>query len=96
EVSSTGAQKLMAYMWETGDTPEHLIAEHDLAQVSDSDDMNRFVEDAIAQSEKIAADFKGGKEAAMKALVGKVMQLSKGKANPQLAEKLLREKLTNG
>jgi len=93
QVSSTGAQKLLAYMWETGDTPEHLINQHDLAQVSDSDDMNRFVEDAIAQSEKVAADFKGGKEAAMKALVGKVMALSKGKANPQMAEQLLREKL---
>ncbi len=93
EVSSTGAQKLLAYMWETGDTPEHIIAEHDLAQMSDGDDMNRFVEDAIAQSEKIVADFKGGKDAALKALVGKVMMLSKGKANPQIAEKLLREKL---
>lgn len=93
QVSSTGAQKLLAYMWETGDTPEHLIDEHDLAQVSDSDDMNRFVEDAIAQSEKIVSDFKGGKEAALKALVGKVMALSKGKANPQVAEQLLREKL---
>jgi aspartyl-tRNA(Asn)/glutamyl-tRNA(Gln) amidotransferase subunit B len=93
EVSSTGAQKLLAYMWETGDTPEHIIAEHDLAQMSDSDDVNRFVEDAIAQSEKIVADFKGGKDAALKALVGKVMVLSKGKANPQMAEKLLREKL---
>ena len=93
EVSSTGAQKLLAYMWETGDTPEHLIAQHDLAQVSDSDDMNRYVEDAIAQSEKVVADFKGGKDAALKALVGKVMALSKGKANPQVAEQMLREKL---
>ena len=93
EVSSTGAQTLLAYMWETGDSPEHLIALHDLAQLSDSDDMNRFVEDAIAQSEKIAADYKGGKDAALKALVGKVMALSKGKANPQVAEQMLREKL---
>jgi len=94
EVSSTGAQTLLAHMWRTGDSPEHLIAEHDLAQVSDSDDMNRFVEDAIAQSGKAAADYKAGKEAALKALVGKVMALSKGKANPQLAEKLLKEKLS--
>jgi aspartyl-tRNA(Asn)/glutamyl-tRNA(Gln) amidotransferase subunit B len=93
EVTSTGAQTLLAHMWRTGDSPEHLIAEHDLGQMSDADDVNRFVEDAIAQSEKVVVDFKSGKEAAMKALVGKVMALSKGKANPQLAEKLLREKL---
>ncbi len=93
EISSTGAQKLLVYMWETGDSPEHLIAQYDLAQVSDASAMNQFVEDAIAQSEKIVADFKSGKEAALKALVGKVMALSRGKANPQVAEQMLREKL---
>ena len=56
--------------------------------------MNIFVEDAIAQSEKIVADFKGGKEVALKALVGKVMALSKGKADPKVAEQMLREKLS--
>jgi aspartyl-tRNA(Asn)/glutamyl-tRNA(Gln) amidotransferase subunit B len=93
EISSTGAQKLLVYMWQAGDTPEHLIAEHDLAQVSDASEMNRFVEDAIAQAEKVVGDFKAGKEVAMKALVGKVMALSKGKANPQVAEQMLRDKL---
>lgn len=93
EVSSAGAQKLLVYLWQTGDTCEHLIAQHDLAQVSDAAGLNIIIEDAIAQSEKIVTDFKAGKEAAMKALVGKVMALSKGKANPQIAEKLLRQKL---
>jgi aspartyl-tRNA(Asn)/glutamyl-tRNA(Gln) amidotransferase subunit B len=93
QIGSSAAQTLLAHMWETGDTPEHLIAQHDLAQVSDTASLNIFVEDAITASEKVAADFKAGKEAAMKALVGSVMGLSKGKANPQLAEKLLREKL---
>ncbi len=94
-VGSAGAQTLLQAMWETGEDPEDIIRERDLAQVSDAVSMNLYVEDAIAQSEKIVADFKAGKEAALKALVGKVMALSKGKANPQLAEQLLREKLTN-
>lgn len=55
--------------------------------------MNAFVEDAIAQSEKIVTDFKSGKVVAFKALVGKVMMPSKGKANPQTAEQMLRDKL---
>lgn len=93
EISSTGAQTLLAHMWQTGDSPEHLIKEHDLAQVSDATSLNIIIEDTIKQSEKVVADFKAGKEAAMKALVGKVMALSKGKANPQVAEKLLREKI---
>lgn len=94
EVSSTGAQKLLVYLWETGDTSEHLIKEHDLGQMSDAAEMNVIVEDAIAANEKIVADFRAGKEAAMKALIGRVMAASKGKANPQVAEELLRSKLT--
>lgn len=93
EISSSGAQTLLARIWETGDTAEHLIKQYDLAQVSDAAGMNQFVEDAIMQSEKVVTDFKAGKEAAMKALVGKVMAISKGKANPQVAEQMLREKL---
>jgi aspartyl-tRNA(Asn)/glutamyl-tRNA(Gln) amidotransferase subunit B len=93
QVGSSAAQTLLQAMWETGEDPEDIIREKDLAQVSDSVSMNVFVEDAIAQSPKVVADFKSGKEPALKALVGKVMALSKGKANPQTAEQLLREKL---
>ncbi len=93
QVGSAAAQTLLQAMWETGEDPEEIIRDRDLGQVSDSVSLNLYVEDAIAQSEKIVADFKAGKEPALKALVGKVMALSKGKANPQLAEELLREKL---
>jgi len=93
QVGSSAAQTLLQAMWETGEDPEDIIREKDLAQVSDSVSLNLYVEDAIAQSAKIVADFKAGKAPALKALVGKVMALSKGKANPQLAEEMLREKL---
>ncbi len=94
QIGSTAAQVVLQTMWETGEDPEDIIKAKDLAQVSDSVSMNIFVEDAIAQSEKIVADFKGGKEVALKALVGKVMALSKGKADPKVAEQMLREKLS--
>jgi aspartyl-tRNA(Asn)/glutamyl-tRNA(Gln) amidotransferase subunit B len=93
QIGSTAAQTVLQAMWETGEDPEDIIKSKDLAQVSDSASLNIFVEDAIAQSERAVADFKAGKGAALKALVGKVMQLSKGKANPQAAEQMLREKL---
>jgi aspartyl-tRNA(Asn)/glutamyl-tRNA(Gln) amidotransferase subunit B len=93
QIGSSAAQTVLQAMWETGEDPEDIIKDRDLAQVSDSASLNIFVEDAIAQSERAVADFKAGKEAALKAIVGKVMQLSKGKANPQTAEQLLREKL---
>ncbi len=95
QIGSTAAQVVLQAMWETGEDPEDIIKSKDLAQVSDSVSMNSFVEDAIAQSEKIVADFKSGKEPALKALVGKVMVLSKGKADPQVAEQMLRDKLSS-
>lgn len=94
QIGSTAAQTVLQAMWETGEDPEDIINAKDLAQVSDAASLNLFVEDAIAQSEKVVADFKAGKEVALKALVGKVMQLSKGKANPTMVEELLRTKLT--
>jgi aspartyl-tRNA(Asn)/glutamyl-tRNA(Gln) amidotransferase subunit B len=94
QVGSSAAQTLLQKLWETGDTPEHLIAEHDLAQVSDAAALNQMVENVIAQNEKIVADVKAGKEVALKALIGRVMATSKGKANPQVAEQMLREKLS--
>lgn len=93
QIGSTAAQVVLQAMWETGEDPEDIIKAKDLMQVSDSVSMNMFVEDAIAQSEKTVADFKNGKEPALKALVGKVMALSKGKADPKVAEQMLREKL---
>jgi len=93
QIGSTAAQTVLQAMWETGEDPEDIIRERDLGQVSDSASLNIFVEDAIAQSERAVADFKAGKDAALKAVIGKAMQLSKGKAHPQEVEKLLREKL---
>lgn len=94
EVSSTKAQELLQLMWETGDSPEHLIKQHDLAQVSDAAEMNLVVEKVIAENEKPVAEYRAGKHATLKFLVGKVMVASRGKANPQVAEKMLREKLS--
>ena len=95
QITSAAAQIVLEIMGKTGEDPEDIIREKDLGQVSDSASLNVIVEDVIAQLPKVAQDFKDGKEAAMKALVGKVMALSKGKANPQIAEQILREKLNN-
>ena len=48
---------------------------------------------AVAENPKVAEDYRAGKEAALKFLVGQVMKLSRGKANPQLATEALRKQL---
>jgi aspartyl-tRNA(Asn)/glutamyl-tRNA(Gln) amidotransferase subunit B len=50
-----------------------------------------WVKEAIAANPKAAADVKGGKEAAVGSIVGAVMKLSRGKANPALVNKLIKE-----
>jgi aspartyl-tRNA(Asn)/glutamyl-tRNA(Gln) amidotransferase subunit B len=90
-LSSKGAKDVFARMWETGKEPQALVAELGLSQVSDDKQIMEWVKAAVAANPKAAADVKGGKDAAVGALVGAVMKLSKGKANPALVNKLIKE-----
>jgi aspartyl-tRNA(Asn)/glutamyl-tRNA(Gln) amidotransferase subunit B len=90
-LSSKGAKDVFARMWETGKDPQALVAELGLVQVSDDGQVRDWVRAAVAANPKAAADLKSGKEAAIGALVGAVMKLSKGKANPGLVNKLIKE-----
>ena len=90
-LSSKGAKDVFARMWETGKEPEALVSELGLSQVSDDAQIREWVGQAVAANPKAAADVKGGKDAAVGALVGAVMKLSRGKANPALVHKLIKE-----
>lgn len=90
-LSSKGAKDVFARVWETGTDPRTLVAELGLAQVSDDGQVRDWVRQALAANAKAAADLKGGKEAAIGSLVGAVMKLSQGKANPALVRTLIKE-----
>ncbi|MBI4060361.1 MAG: Asp-tRNA(Asn)/Glu-tRNA(Gln) amidotransferase subunit GatB [Elusimicrobia bacterium] len=90
-LSSKGAKDVFAKMWETGKDPKSLVDELGLSQVSDDKQVMEWVLQALAANPKAAADLKGGKGAAIGAIVGGVMKLSKGKANPALVNKLIKE-----
>ena len=90
-LSSKGAKDVFARMWETGKEPSALVSELGLSQVSDDKQIMEWVKQAVAANPKAAADVKGGKDAAVGSLVGAVMKLSKGKANPALVNKLIKE-----
>jgi len=92
-ISSAAAQQVFAEMFETGKAPAVIVQEKGLAQVSDTGAIEKFCDAAIAASPKSVADYKAGKVAALNALKGQVMKLSKGKANPALAGKILERKL---
>jgi aspartyl-tRNA(Asn)/glutamyl-tRNA(Gln) amidotransferase subunit B len=92
-INSNTAKKVFTILFEQGGEPESIVNDNGWAQVSDTGAIESFVDEAIAANPKSVSDFKAGKIAAVKFLVGQVMRFSKGKANPQLAEKLLLEKL---
>lgn len=68
-----------------------------MLQVSNEDEIIKMVEDVLAQNQKMVEDYKnadeGRKPRVLKGLMGQVMKLSKGKANPELVNKILIEKL---
>ena len=92
-INGPTAKELLAELYVPGGDPELLVRERGLAQVSDSDELAALVERAIVENPGAAADFQGGKDAALGRLVGAVMKATGGKAQPKLVDQLLRERL---
>jgi aspartyl-tRNA(Asn)/glutamyl-tRNA(Gln) amidotransferase subunit B len=92
-VNSNSAKEVFGIMLEEGGDPAAIVKERGMAQVSDASELEGMVQQVIDENEKSVADYRGGKEAALKFLVGQVMRISRGKANPQLAQEMLKEKL---
>jgi aspartyl-tRNA(Asn)/glutamyl-tRNA(Gln) amidotransferase subunit B len=92
-LNSNSAKQVFAVLFEKGGHPASLVDEMGLAQVSDTSQLEQFVAQALAENPKSVSDYRGGREAALKFLVGQVMRLSRGKANPQIVPELLKKKL---
>jgi aspartyl-tRNA(Asn)/glutamyl-tRNA(Gln) amidotransferase subunit B len=92
-ISSRIAQDVFAEMVDTGASPEKIVERHGWVQVSDTNALEAFCDEAIQAHPGPAADYRGGKEAALNFLKGQVMKLSKGKANPALVGDILQQKL---
>ncbi len=94
-LSNSAAQQVFAEMFATGKAPAVIVQEKGLAQVSDTGAIEKFCDEAIAANPNPVADYRAGKVAALNALKGQVMKLSKGKANPALVGEILERKLKN-
>ena len=89
KISSAGAKTALAEMFATGKDPSVIVEEKGLAQVSDSGELEKIAGEIIAANEKVADDYKSGKQNALQFLVGQMMAKTKGKANPQIARDIL-------
>jgi aspartyl-tRNA(Asn)/glutamyl-tRNA(Gln) amidotransferase subunit B len=92
-ISTSAAQQVFSEMFASGKAPAAIVQEKGLAQVSDAGAIESLCDEAIAANPKSVADYKAGKLAALNALKGQVMKLSKGKANPGLVGEILERKL---
>jgi len=92
-ISNAAAQQVFAEMYATDKAPGDIVREKGLAQVSDTGAIEKFCDEAIAANPNPVADYRAGKQAALNALKGYVMKLSKGKANPGLVGEILARKL---
>ena len=95
-ISGKIAKVVFEEMYQTGKSPEAIIREKGLIQITDQEELGRIVDQVLAENPGPVSDFRGGKEKALTALVGAVMRATQGKANPQLVNDLLREKLAGG
>lgn len=95
ELSSTAAKEVFLELLVSDESPRAIAEQKNLLQVSDEGLIGRVVDEVLADpaSAQSIADIKEGKDKAIGYLVGQVMKKSGGKANPALAQKVLREKL---
>jgi len=93
-VSGAGAKQALEDALETGDSIEAIVDRLGLRQVSDAAELAPIVDEVLAENPDVVAQFRAGKEGAVGFLVGQVMKRSGGSANPKLAQRLLRDRLT--
>lgn len=92
-LSSKLAKQVFDELWKGQTSVDAIIEARGLKQISDSSEIEALVDQVIAANAQQAEDFKNGKEKALNSLVGQVMKLSKGKANPGQVNEILRQKL---
>ena len=93
KINNNTGKKVLREMFETGKNPEEIVKEKGLIQISDEDELESIIEKILDDNPKSIEDFKGGKDRAIGFLMGQIMKATKGKANPQLAKKMLEEKI---
>ena len=92
KISSTQAKELIDDLM-AGKDPKEVVKEKGMEQVSDESEILGIINEVLDNNTQAIEDFKNGKDKAITFLVGQVMKASKGKANPGIVNKILKEEL---
>jgi len=94
-ISGKIAKSVFEEMYTTGKDPEIIVKEKGLVQISDSGEIEKAVNDVVSKHIEEAQRYMAGEEKLIGFFVGQVMKVTKGKANPQMVNDLLRKKLSS-
>ena len=94
-ISGKIAKTVFEEMFNTGKNPQVIVQEKKLVQITDEKEIGKIVEEVLKENPDAVKEYGKGKEKAIGHLVGQVMRKTQGKANPQLVNKMLKEKLLN-
>ena len=93
-ISNNIAKKVFEALWNgEGASADEIIEKQGLKQITDTGAIEALIDGVLATNAAMVAEFHAGKEKAFNALVGQAMKATKGKANPQQVNELLRKKL---
>jgi aspartyl-tRNA(Asn)/glutamyl-tRNA(Gln) amidotransferase subunit B len=94
-ISNAIGKKVFEALWSgEGESADAVIEAQGLKQITDSGAIEKMIDEVLAANQKSVEEFRSGKEKAFNALVGQCMKATKGKANPQQVNDLLRKKLS--
>ena len=92
-INQNAAREVFGQLWEQGGSPAEIVAARGLGQISDSGELDQAVAEVIAAHPDAVEKIKGGNHNTVQFLMGQVMRATRGKANPQLVQELLRQQL---
>ncbi len=93
EISGRMAKTVFEKMYESGQDPDTIVSRSGLQQISDQQELEAIVENILGQNLGKVAAYRAGKTGLLGFFMGQVMQATKGQANPQLVNQLLKNKL---
>ncbi len=92
-ISGKIAKTVFEEMFNSGKNPQAIVREKKLVQITDEKEIGKIVEEVLKENPDAVKEYGKGKEKAIGHLVGQVMRKTRGKANPQLVNKILKDKL---
>ena len=93
-ISGKIAKDVFQEMFETGKNPNDIVEEKGLKQISDTSEVEKFIDQVLNDNKDKVEEYKSGKDKLFGFFVGQTMKLTKGQANPNVVNDILKRKLS--